>query len=45
MLTEAAQDAHRVLKVVEKRGQPFDHPVLLNHPETHYLKFALLEVL
>jgi 23S rRNA (cytosine1962-C5)-methyltransferase len=45
MLTEAAQDAHRVLKVVEKRGQPFDHPVLLNHPETQYLKFALLEVL
>jgi len=45
MLTEAAQDAHRVLRVLEKRGQPFDHPVLLNHPETHYLKFALLEVL
>jgi len=45
MLTEAAQDAHRVLSVLEKRGQPFDHPVLLNHPETHYLKFALLEVL
>jgi 23S rRNA (cytosine1962-C5)-methyltransferase len=45
MLTEAAQDAHRALRVLEKRGQPFDHPVLLNHPETHYLKFALLEVL
>ena len=45
MLTEAAQDAHRVLRVLEKRGQPFDHPVLLNHPESHYLKFALLEVL
>ncbi|SDE58373.1 SAM-dependent methyltransferase [Thermus arciformis] len=45
MLLEAAQDAHRTLRVVEKRGQPFDHPVLLNHPETHYLKFALLEVL
>ena len=45
MLTEAAQDAHRSLRVLEKRGQGFDHPVLLNHPETHYLKFALLEVL
>jgi len=45
MLTEAAQDAHRVLRVLEKRDQPWDHPVLLNHPETHYLKFALLEVL
>jgi 23S rRNA (cytosine1962-C5)-methyltransferase len=29
---------------VEKRGQGWDHPVLLNVPETHYLKFALLEV-
>ena len=45
MLTEAAQDAHRALRVLEKRGQPFDHPVLLNHPESYYLKFALLEVL
>lgn len=45
MLKEAAMDAHRVLRVLEKRGQPPDHPVLLNHPETHYLKFALLEVL
>ncbi|MGC8876187.1 class I SAM-dependent rRNA methyltransferase [Thermus sp.] len=45
MLLEAAQDAHRTLRVLERRGQPFDHPVLLNHPETHYLKFALLEVL
>lgn len=45
MLTEAAQDAHRSLRVVERRGQGWDHPILLNHPETHYLKFALLEVL
>uniref|UniRef100_A0A7C2C1E5 Class I SAM-dependent rRNA methyltransferase n=1 Tax=Thermus islandicus TaxID=540988 RepID=A0A7C2C1E5_9DEIN len=45
MLKEAAADAHRVLRVLKKRGQPSDHPVLLNHPETHYLKFALLEVL
>ena len=45
MVAEAAQDAHRLLRVVEKRGQPFDHPVLLNHPETHYLKFAVFQVL
>lgn len=45
MLAEAAADAHRALRVLEKRGQGWDHPVLLNHPETHYLKFALLEVL
>jgi 23S rRNA (cytosine1962-C5)-methyltransferase len=44
MLVEAAADAHRGLRVIEKRSQGWDHPVLLNVPETHYLKFALLEV-
>jgi 23S rRNA (cytosine1962-C5)-methyltransferase len=44
MLTEAASDAHRTVRVVEKRGQGWDHPVLLNVPETHYLKFAILEI-
>ncbi len=44
MLTEASADAHKVVRILEKRGQPFDHPVLLNVPETQYLKFALLEV-
>ncbi|WP_027881782.1 class I SAM-dependent rRNA methyltransferase [Meiothermus rufus] len=45
MLTEAAADAQRTVRVLEKRGQGWDHPVLLNVPETHYLKFALLQVL
>ncbi|WP_119342073.1 class I SAM-dependent rRNA methyltransferase [Meiothermus hypogaeus] len=45
MLAEAAADAHRTVRVLEKRGQGWDHPVLLNVPETHYLKFALLEVM
>lgn len=45
MLAEAAADAHRSVRVLEKRGQGWDHPVLLNVPETHYLKFALLEVM
>lgn len=44
MLAEAAADAHRSLRVLERRGQGWDHPVLLGVPETHYLKFALLEV-
>jgi 23S rRNA (cytosine1962-C5)-methyltransferase len=44
MLAEAASDAHRTVRVVEKRGQGWDHPVLLNVPETHYLKFAILEI-
>ncbi len=44
MLAEAAADAHRTVRVVEKRSQGWDHPVLLNVPETHYLKFAILEI-
>jgi 23S rRNA (cytosine1962-C5)-methyltransferase len=44
MLAEAAADAHRTVRVVEKRGQGWDHPVLLNVPETQYLKFAVLEI-
>ncbi len=44
MLLEAAQDTRRLLRVLEKRGQGWDHPVLLNHPETGYLKFALLQL-
>lgn len=44
MLQEAAADAHRSLRVEFWGGQGWDHPVLLNVPETRYLKFALLEV-
>ena len=42
MLTEAAQDAHRSVRVLEKRTQAKDHPILLGVPETHYLKCFLL---
>jgi 23S rRNA (cytosine1962-C5)-methyltransferase len=38
MLSSAALDARRNLHIVEKRMQSVDHPVLLNAPETHYLK-------
>jgi 23S rRNA (cytosine1962-C5)-methyltransferase len=34
----AARDVHRNLRVVENRGQATDHPILLNVPETEYLK-------
>ena len=44
MLAEAAADAHKTVRVIEKRSQGWDHPVLLNVPETHYLKFALLQI-
>lgn len=38
MVADAARDAHRSLRLVESRGQAKDHPVLLNVPETSYLK-------
>ncbi len=44
MLSEAANDAHRVLRLLEVRGQAKDHPVLLNVPETAYLKCVITSV-
>ena len=39
----AAGEAHRSLRVLERRGQPADHPILLEMPESAYLKGILLE--
>lgn len=44
MLREAAGDARRLTRVLEKRGQAKDHPVLLGVPETSYLKCVILQV-
>src|SRR5579872_413414 len=41
MLASAARDAHRQLRIIEVRGQAKDHPVLLNVPETSYLKCVI----
>jgi len=41
MLSSAALDARRNLRLIEVRGQSKDHPVLLNVPETSYLKCAI----
>jgi 23S rRNA (cytosine1962-C5)-methyltransferase len=41
MLAGAALDARRTLRLVDVRGQAKDHPVLLNIPETAYLKCAV----
>jgi 23S rRNA (cytosine1962-C5)-methyltransferase len=38
MLGSAAADAGRRVRILEKRGAAIDHPVLLNMPETAYLK-------
>lgn len=44
MLAGAALDAHRTLRLIEVRGQAKDHPVLLNIPETAYLKCVIASV-
>lgn len=44
MLAAAARDARRTLRLVEVRGQAKDHPVLLNVPETAYLKCVIANV-
>jgi 23S rRNA (cytosine1962-C5)-methyltransferase len=41
MLADAALDARRTLRLMETRGQAKDHPILLNIPETAYLKCVI----
>jgi len=40
----AAADAPRRVRLLERRGAALDHPVVLNLPETEYLKCLVLEV-
>jgi 23S rRNA (cytosine1962-C5)-methyltransferase len=40
----AAADASRRVRLFERRGAAPDHPVVLNLPETEYLKCLMLEV-
>jgi 23S rRNA (cytosine1962-C5)-methyltransferase len=44
MLGAAALDARRNLHIIEKRMQAVDHPVLVNVPETHYLKCLVCSI-
>lgn len=44
MLAEAALDTNRTLRILERRAQAQDHPVLLTVPETLYLKYIAVEV-
>jgi 23S rRNA (cytosine1962-C5)-methyltransferase len=44
VLAEASLDARRTVRVLERRTQAQDHPILLTVPETHYLKCLILEV-
>ena len=41
---DSARDVHRNLRIVENRGQAKDHPILLNVPETEYLKCIIAYV-
>ncbi len=45
MLTEAAQDAHRPMRLLEQHSQAKDHPILLGVPESHYLKCFVLSAI
>ena len=45
IIAQAALDADRTLRVLERRTQSQDHPILLTVPETLYLKCLILEVL
>jgi 23S rRNA (cytosine1962-C5)-methyltransferase len=45
IVAAAGLDAGRMLRVLERRTQSQDHPILLTVPETHYLKCLVLEAL
>jgi len=44
IVAEASLDAGRTLRVLERRVQAQDHPILLTVPETLYLKCLILQV-
>jgi len=43
ILQDCAGDAKADLRILEKRGQGLDHPILLTFPESYYLKCIILE--
>lgn len=44
VVTEAALDARRRIRLVEERAQAPDHPILVGYDESHYLKCLIFEV-
>ena len=44
VVADAARDAHKSFRVLENRRAAKDHPMLLNVPETSYLKCLILSV-
>ena len=45
IIATAALDCGKKLRVLERRTQAQDHPILLTVPETHYLKCLIFEVI
>jgi 23S rRNA (cytosine1962-C5)-methyltransferase len=45
VIAAAALDCGKTLRVLERRTQSQDHPILLTVPETHYLKCLIFQVL
>jgi 23S rRNA (cytosine1962-C5)-methyltransferase len=45
VLVAAAADAGRQVRIIERRTQARDHPILLSMPETCYLKCVIVQVL
>lgn len=45
IIKEALKEAGRSARLIEKRIQPLDHPILINFPESNYLKCFILEML
>ncbi len=43
VIAEASLEAGKRLRVIERRTQSRDHPILLTVPETHYLKCLILQ--
>jgi 23S rRNA (cytosine1962-C5)-methyltransferase len=44
VVADSARDAHRTVRLLESRTQAKDHPILLQVPETAYLKCLILTV-
>jgi 23S rRNA (cytosine1962-C5)-methyltransferase len=44
VVAEASLDSGRVLRVLERRAQAQDHPILLTVPETLYLKCLIFQI-
>jgi 23S rRNA (cytosine1962-C5)-methyltransferase len=44
VVAQASLDAGRTLRILERRTQSQDHPILLTVPETLYLKCLILEI-